>query len=150
MNMMPKTGDFAELEENYRELLSWCSVLEAVADFLPCRIDERVCEGICSRLLPVLETTQALEESLVFPQMESCFGHETAADAIARRRDDHHWDRNAAQEIVITLGELKAGGSRLSWNSIGYMLRSFFCCMRRHIVAEQEVLRMLKKAKLAR
>ncbi|WP_244564733.1 hemerythrin domain-containing protein [Rhizobium sullae] len=149
MNMMPKTGDFAELEENYRELLSWCSVLEAIADFLPCRIDERVCERICSRLLPVLERTQALEERLVFPRMESCLGDENAADAIARRRDDHHRDRNAAEEIVVTLCELKAGDSRLSWDSIGYMLRSFFCCMRRHIAAEQEMLGMLKNAKLA-
>ncbi|MBB4279263.1 hemerythrin domain-containing protein [Rhizobium mongolense] len=150
MNMMPKTGDFAELEENYRELLSWCGVLEAVADFLPCRIDQQVCERICSRLLPVLEATQALEERLVFPRMESCLGYENAAVAIARRRDDHHRDQSAAEEVVLTLGELKAGGSRLSWDAIGYMLRSFFCCMRRHIIAEQEVLRMLKNAKLAR
>jgi len=32
------TSAFHELEARYGELLSWCELLEAIADFLPCRV----------------------------------------------------------------------------------------------------------------
>ncbi|EJZ22897.1 hypothetical protein RCCGEPOP_02366 [Rhizobium sp. Pop5] len=55
---------FMELERRYEKLLWWCDVLQAIADFLPCHIDEGLCGRISSDLMPLLLTTYELEDRL--------------------------------------------------------------------------------------
>ena len=130
---------FPELEACYGQLIAWCDLLEAIADFLPCHVDERLCETITNGLVPLLRTTHGLEEQVV----SSHLGLIMVDDALVEARMS---DADAAQEVVDVLCELKAGRSRLSWDAIGYLLRSFFCSMRRHKRAEREIVGQILKA----
>ena len=48
----PTTNALLELERCYGQLVSWCDLLEAIADFLPCQVDERICDTITNGLAP--------------------------------------------------------------------------------------------------
>jgi hemerythrin-like domain-containing protein len=138
--------DEAELEATYRELISWCDIMHALADFLPCHIDAHVCERICAELVPLVDRSHAQEEVILFPRMVACYGCETAAEiAIARRRRDHFHDRDAARNVVNLVDELHTSETGLRWESVAYALRAFEQQMRRHIAAETELLSLLKR-----
>ncbi|QPB24601.1 hypothetical protein [Rhizobium sp. 007] len=47
--------DFTELKTSYAQLLAWCGILEAIADFLPCRVDEAICNHMATDLMPLLD-----------------------------------------------------------------------------------------------
>ncbi|AGS25614.1 hypothetical protein REMIM1_PE00531 (plasmid) [Rhizobium etli bv. mimosae str. Mim1] len=68
------------------------------------------------------------------------------AEAEERRRAGRPFDHGAAQDIVVTLESLGEGRCRLSWEAVGYQLRSFFCSMRCHIRAEREIMRLIQRA----
>ncbi|OWV97086.1 hypothetical protein ATY81_27425 [Rhizobium sp. R72] len=137
---------FSELEACYGQLISWCDLLEAIADFLPCHVDERLCETITVGLVPLLATSQQLEERLVCPGLGLIMNDEEFREADERRRASRLLDYDAAQEVVETLLSLREGRCALSWDAVGYQLRSFFGSMRRHIRSEREIVGLIKKA----
>ncbi|MDR9808471.1 hypothetical protein [Rhizobium hidalgonense] len=137
---------FPELEACYGQLIAWCDLLEAIADFLPCHVDERLCDTITNGLVPLLRTTHWLEEQVVSTHLGLIMDDDELAEAADRRRTSRLWDADAAQEVVDALCELKAGRCHLSWDAVGYLLRSFFCSMRRHIKAEREIVGQILKA----
>ncbi|MBP2445081.1 hypothetical protein [Rhizobium leguminosarum] len=138
--------NFPDLEACYGQLIGWCDLLEAIADFLPCRVEDRLCETIINGLVPLLSTTHPLEEQVISSHLGLIMIDDELTEAAERRRTSRLFDADAAQEVVDTLCELKAGRCHLSWDAIGYLLRSFFCSMRRHIKAEREIVRQILKA----
>ena len=48
----PTSDPFNELEARYSELLSWCDLPKAIADFLPCHANERPCGTVAEGLVP--------------------------------------------------------------------------------------------------
>lgn len=142
----PIPNSFAELESCYDQLMSWCDVLQAIADFLPCHIDEGLCGRISSDLIPLLLTTHQLEEHSISSALGLIMEVEELADAEERRRAGRLFDHDAAQHVVVTLETLGEGRCRLSWEAVGYQLRSFSCSMRRHIKSEREIIRLLQRA----
>lgn len=142
----PIPNDFAELENCYDQLLSWCDALRAVADFLPCRIDEGLCGRISTGLLPLLLTTHQLEDRLISSGLGLIMEAGERTDAEERRRAGRLFDYGAARDIVVTLEALGEGRCRLSWEAVGYQLCSFFCSMRRHVKSEREFMRLIKRA----
>ncbi|WP_184472508.1 hypothetical protein [Rhizobium esperanzae] len=142
----PIPTDFTELESCYGQLMAWCDVLQAIADFLPCHIDESLCGRISSGLIPLLLTTHELEERLISSGLGLIMEASDKADADERRRAGRMFDRGAAQDVAVTLETLREGRCRLSWEAVGYQLRSFFCSMRGHIRSEREIIRLMQRA----
>jgi hypothetical protein len=137
---------FSELEACYGQLIAWCDLLEAIADFLPCHVDERLCDTITIGLIPLLVTSHQLEERLVSTGLGLIMNGDEFAEADERRRTSRLLDHDAAQEVVETLLSLQEGTCRFSWDAVGYQLRSFFGSMRRHIRSEREIMNLMKRA----
>jgi len=139
-------SDFIELERCYDQLMSWCDVLQAIADFLPCHIDDGLCERLSDGLLPLLQTTHELEERLISSGLGLIMDAAEKAGAEERRRAGRLIDHGAARDVVVTLQTLGEGRCRLSWEAVGYQLRSFFCSTRGHIRSEREIMRLVQRA----
>ncbi|MBB3463120.1 hemerythrin domain-containing protein [Rhizobium sp. BK377] len=146
MDMIATQPPLAELEEKYRELASWCDVMQALADFLPCHIDAQVSDNIRANLVALVDRIHGLEEAFLFPAIAGCYGCETAAEiAIERRRKDRQHDRDATQNLVNIFHDLQSNSSELRSETIAYTLRSLAQRMRRHIAAESELLNLLRR-----
>jgi len=139
-------SDFIELERCYDQLMSWCDVFQAIADFLPCHIDDGLCERLSDGLLPLLQTTHELEERLISSGLGLIMDAAEKAGAEERRRAGRLIDHGAARDVVVTLQTLGEGRCRLSWEAVGYQLRSFFCTTRGHIRSEREIMRLVQRA----
>ncbi|MGG7582016.1 hypothetical protein [Rhizobium sp. Nf11,1] len=139
-------SDFIELERCYDQLMSWCDVFQAIADFLPCHIDDGLCERLSDGLLPLLQTTHELEERLISSGLGLIMDAAEKAGAEERRRAGRLIDHGAARDVVVTLQTLGEGRCRLSWEAVGYQLRSFFCSTRGHIRSEREIMRLVQRA----
>ncbi|WP_064697681.1 hypothetical protein [Rhizobium aegyptiacum] len=138
--------DFMELEHCYDELLWWRDVLQAIADFLPCHIEESLPTLISGSLLPLLRTAHELEERLISSRLQLIVEVAEKASAEGRRRASRLFDHDAARDVVTTLETLVEGRCRLSWEAVGFQLRSFFCSTRRHIRSEREIMEILQRA----
>jgi len=141
----PIPDNFGELESCYDQLISWCDVLQAIADFLPCHIDEGLCGRLSRGLIPLLQTTHQLEERSISSALGLIMEVRKLADVKESRQAGRRFDHDAAQHVVFTLETLSEGRCRLSWEAVGYQLRSFVCSMRRHITAEREIIRLLQR-----
>lgn len=137
---------FADLEGCYGQLASWCDLLEAIADFLPCHVDERLCDTITIGLVPLLQATHRLEEQVISTGLHLVIGEEGRSEAEEGRRSERIFDLDNGREVVEVLSALKDGRCRMPWDAVGYLLRSFFHSMRKHIKAEREIMRMIRKA----
>lgn len=144
--MKEMVDDFRELEGCYCRLLSWCDLLEAIADFLPCRVDHRLCDTIADGLPPLLASTHELEVRVVSPYLSFIMTSRELADAEEHRRTSRQFDRNAAQEVAHVLAALKADRCPLPSDAVGYLLRSFVVPMRQHIRTEREIVGQIRKA----
>lgn len=138
--------DFAELEACYGQLIAWCDLLEAIADFLPCQVDERLCDTITNGLVPLVLVSHQFEERLLSAGLGLIMTEDEYFEANERRRTSRLQDYDSAQEVVETLISLREGGCRLSWDAVGYQLRSFFGSVRRHIRGEREIMSLIRKA----
>ncbi len=137
---------FADLEACYGQLMSWCDLLEAIADFLPCHLDERLCDTLTNGLIPLLQATHCLEERVFSEGLGHIMTGAELADAAEHRRRERITDLDGAEEVVDVLLSLKDGVCRLSWDAVGYLLRSFFCSMRKHVKAERQFIQLIQKA----
>ncbi|MEF0864738.1 hypothetical protein QDX27_13125 [Rhizobium sp. BR 318] len=144
--MRSSNNAFHGLEGCYDQLLSWCDLLEAVADFLPCHIDERFCETITKGLLSCLDSTCDMEEQEIASRLVLIMTSEELAGAIERMKMSRMFARKSAQDVVDVLVALKAGKCPLSWDAVGHLLRSFFCPMRSHIKEERQLIGRIRKA----
>lgn len=137
---------FADLEACYGQLMSWCDLLEAIADFLPCHLDGRLCDTLTLGLVPLLQETHHLEEQVLSEGLCHIMTDAERSDAEEQRRRERISDLESAREVVDVLISLRDGGCRLPWDAVGYLLRSFFCAMRKHIRAERQFVLLIKKA----
>ncbi len=132
------------LEQTYGELLALCSGLEIVADSLPHATTPRMCLTLAASLEPLVERTHRLEENLLFPLLEASKNPQWGP-TLARLRAEHPADLSAAAEVSEALHDLGHGRSALSPDAMGYLLRSFFESMRRHVQSERELIAMVRR-----
>tara|TARA_R110000868_G_scaffold6485_4_gene36713 strand:+ start:1269 stop:1712 length:444 start_codon:yes stop_codon:yes gene_type:complete len=132
----------AALEQSYSELLALCDALETVADNLPHEINARVCRSLADALEPLVARTHQQEEETLFPLLAASQNPQLSR-TLARLREEHLADHSTAAEVSEALHDLSAGASKLSPDAVGYLLRSFFESMRRHVLSEQELLAMV-------
>lgn len=140
------TQDLATLRRNHEDLLRLCRDLEYLADSLPFAVDEARCRDVAEQVVPLLTRTQEFEEQLLFPDLDRSAGSCFAAMMIERLKNEHRCDRLAAEEISLTLKAMLRGHCGLSFETIGYMLRGFFECVRRHVASEKAMVSQLTPA----
>lgn len=135
--------ELTTLRQNHEELLRLCRNLEEVAGSLPFEIDEKLCRDVSEKVVPLLAKTQDFEEQVLFPDLDRNAGSCFTAMMIERLKNEHRCDRLAAVEISLTLKAMLDGHCGLSFETLGYMLRGFFECVRRHVAAEKEMIDQL-------
>lgn len=129
-----------ELELNYLALLRLCDRLEMIADCLP-GSDSCICLATADDLEQLIYSTHALEEAALFPLLVA-LNRAELDKTIARLRQEHLADSSTAGEVSEILRGLAAGRPDLSPDAIGYLLRSVFDVMRRHILGVRELMRL--------
>lgn len=139
------TRPIEALEQSYGELLALCDGLEAVADSLPHTVSNRICLALATRVEPLVARTQQLEEVALFPLLEASRTPHLGR-TLARLRAEHLADHSAAAEVSEALHNHARAHSTLSPDAMGYLLRSFFESMRRHVHSEQELIAMVPPA----
>lgn len=137
--MLPDTTT-EPLEQSYHQLLDLCDVLEAIADQLP-HPDTDLCLSTADALEPLVELTHGLEEDVLFPTLAAANRRELN-QTMERLRREHLSDMATAGEVSDALRAVASCSSPLSSDAVGYLLRSFFDSMRRHIYGEVELIQL--------
>ena len=137
---------FGELEACYGQIMSWCDLLEAIADSLPSHVDDRPIEAVTAGLLPLLQTASELEERVLCAQLGLIMSEKDRRRAVEERRTARVLDMGAAQEVVGVLLDVQEDACTLSWDAVGYLLRSFFSSMRKHVQAQREIMAQIRRA----
>ena len=137
---MAQDGRTGQLERNYRRLLELCDALEAIADDLP-HPDAHLCVTTVDALEPLIEDTHMLEEEALFPILLAS-GRPELHQTVARLRQEHLSDSDTAGEVSEAVHALVTGHAIVSPDALGYLLRSFFGSMRRHVHGEIELIRL--------
>ncbi|MBJ3783145.1 hemerythrin domain-containing protein [Devosia sediminis] len=133
---------FKALNDCYLRLLSTCDALEAVADALPGPVAADHCRALASATLGIVAETHKIEEQVLLPALAASTRQELRLVA-ERLRQEHAFDSLTAMEIDDALGSLADGRPSLSADAIGYLLRSFFESVRRHVHAEQDLILLI-------
>lgn len=135
--------DLNSLRDRYSRLLDICNLLEGIADGLPNDVPRTQCQMLASSVVEQVRATHAIEDRVLMPLLLASdnAGLRTAAD---RLRQEHEFDDQAAMEVEEALNDLLLGRSIMSPDATGYLLRSFFESVRRHVHAEQDLLHLLE------
>ena len=136
-------ADFTSLRDCYSRLLDICNLLEGIADGLPNDVPRRQCRLLASSVVEQLKATHAFEERVLMPRLMAS-DNTGLRLAAARLRQEHEFDDQAAREIEEALHDLLGGRRMMSPDATGYLLRSFFESVRRHVHAEQDLLYLLE------
>lgn len=128
----------------YTALLELCDALEAVADELPQVPDSDQCRLLAQRLEDLLAEAHRQEEQLLLPMLAR--SNRPEFRQLARRlRREHEIDAQTALELRDTLLDLARNRFPRSPDATGYMFRSFFESLRRHVEAEQDMIALLSQ-----
>ncbi|MGE0846338.1 MAG: hemerythrin domain-containing protein [Flavobacteriaceae bacterium] len=144
----PEREDLPDAIKEMRRLhwlkLAICTELEALADGLPERLSPAHCAALQRRVCRELKEAHRFEEDVVFPLiLDRARQPETAAANVRRLRMQHIEDEGHADEIAEHLRALATDPHSLDAETLGYALRGFFACVRRHIAFEEECIRSL-------
>jgi hemerythrin-like domain-containing protein len=133
----------AELNRRHSRLLMLCDMLENIADSLPRHVTPALCRTVATSLKPELDRVCEIEERFCFPYLTGLTEAHASSETLCRMCREHEGDRAAAEEIVRTLAKLARGRKDVNWDATGYMLRSFFFGVRRHVANEQSMLGLI-------
>lgn len=128
------------LAQAHAEQDALCMALEEIADSLPDDVDRQRCVRTARALGTLMQRWHALEEEVVFPELERGARDPVIHRMIKHLKLDHCSDQYLAEEVQIALFELGEGEPNLSPDAVGYVLRGFFEGLRRHIAMERDVL----------
>ena len=130
--------DIIQLERN--DQLELCNGLELIADQLPDDVDINLYEGVYERLRRNLPIYHKNEEAL----FERAGHHEISwidwPPVLKCVRLEHATHDCYVDEVYEYLNVLRKGGSIQDPSTIGYMLRSCFYAIRRHLVWENLII----------
>jgi hemerythrin-like domain-containing protein len=126
-----------------------CDSLERIADDLPDNVDRRLCMKVIDTLQFEMPLHHRDEELGLFPLIEKrALPDDNIHDILARLALEHATDESFAEELLESLEGLGEGKKLKNPNMVGYMLRSFFECYRRHILWENAIVLPLARARL--
>ena len=121
-----------------------CLELEQLADALPGNVDRFRCLRIASELVPLLQRSHSYEEQAVFPDLAASAELHMAVD---RLKGEHLEDLSAAEEVTDVLLAIGHGHVVQNAEAIGFMLRSFFTSLRRHVDSESQLVSMAEASR---
>ncbi|WP_137152733.1 hemerythrin domain-containing protein [Devosia sp. FKR38] len=139
---MKPASPLNRLRSRYEDLLGVCDELEAFADGLPGVVPATLCAQLIRRLADALSATHREEEAVLLPVLSSST-QVGLRNVATRLRQEHVFDSQVVMEIEESLLDWVAGAPGLSPDAIGYLLRSFFESVRRHVRSEQDLLLLL-------
>lgn len=126
-----------------------CDALERIADGLPDDVDRKLCAWVASNLQYDLPLHHRDEEAGLFPLLRSrALPEDRLEDILARLEREHEADTGFAGEIAESLDCLGRGQPVPNAEMVGYMLRGFFECYRRHIHWETVLVMPLARKRL--
>lgn len=135
------------LHQCYSDLLDMCDKLEAVADGLPDNVPPAYCAWLASEIVDLLARTHLQEEAILLPLLSGSPRPELRQLA-SRLREEHDYDDDAILEVRDALLAIAARQPLHSADATGYLLRSFFGSLRRHVRAEKDLLAILAEGSL--
>ena len=135
--------DLQALRDCYGRLLDICSLLEGIADGLPNDVPQNQCRMLAESVADELRATHTIENRVLMPLLLAS-EHASLRQAATRLQQEHEFDDQAAMEVEEALNGLILGRNALSPDATGYLLRSFFESVRRHVYAEQDLLSLLE------
>ncbi|WP_108398581.1 hemerythrin domain-containing protein [Devosia submarina] len=141
--MMLSASQIATLDRGYDQLLEVCNNLETLADTLPDRVGVARHLHLIDSVEQVVGLTSLLEETILFPLMEA-YSSADLKMTVERLRREHIADRSTADELRDLFGAFLEERSGISADAVGYLLRSFFESVRRHVHAERAMLQLLQ------
>jgi hemerythrin-like domain-containing protein len=137
----PDHSAFESLLEIWAEQLALCDALEHMADALPTGLGKMNCLRLARTIPAVVDRAHKLEELLLFPLLKRRAASSPALNAVIDRlRYEHLEDDAYAEELYDALNARGWGRATPSAETLGYMLRTFFAAMRRHIWFDRDVL----------
>jgi hemerythrin-like domain-containing protein len=126
-----------------------CDSLERIADDLPDNVDRRLCMIVIDSLQFELPLHHRDEELGLFPLIEKrALPDDNIPEVLARLALEHATDESFASELLESLESLREGSRLKNPEMVGYMLRSFFECYRRHLLWENTIVLPLARARL--
>lgn len=130
------------LKNCYERLLEACDMLELIADGLPGSVPLALCNRLVVSLVRLVTETHVQENQVLLPMLLASERAEMR-QAAERLRQEHDYDDQVAIEVEEALVDLVSGRSVLSPDATGYLLRSFFESIRRHVYAEMDLLSLI-------
>lgn len=128
------------IESDHRLQLELCDILELIADCLPSTVEGSVLETAGSTLRDGFRAHMQFEDTVLFPLLKQRGAeHPMLCSALDQLAHEHVTDEDFSQEVADALDGLQQGGRPTNPDMIGYMLRGFFLCQRRHVEWENAV-----------
>lgn len=142
-------GPLDVIEKDHLDQAQLCDCLEQIADGLPDNVDRRLCAKVTDSLRLEMPVHHRDEELGLFPLIERrAHSADNIIDILARLALEHATDESFADELFESLELLRDGGKLKNPDMVGYMLRSFFECYRRHLLWENAIVLPLARTRL--
>ncbi len=128
------------IESDHRLQLELCDLLELIADCLPSTVHGTVLETAGSTLRDGFRAHMQFEDTILFPLLRQRGAERPLlCSALDQLAHEHVTDEDFGQEVADALDGLQQSGPPKNPDMIGYMLRGFFLCQRRHVEWENAV-----------
>lgn len=128
------------IESDHRLQLELCNILELIADCLPSTVEGSVLEAAGSTLRDGFRAHMQFEDTVLFPLLKQRGAERPMlCSALDQLAHEHVTDEDFSQEVADALDGLQRSGRPTNPDMIGYMLRGFFLCQRRHVEWENAV-----------
>lgn len=138
------------IEQDHYWQIVLCEALEHIADTLPNNFDPDLLHLTSEALKVVISEHNLMEEQALFPLLAKRVPAEIRFfDMAAQLSSEHETDQALALELAEQLEIIVSGSPRQNAEMLGYMLRSFFVSLRRHISWENQTILPLARNNLS-
>ncbi len=147
---LAKEGLLACIEKEHRAERNLCDMLERIADDLLEPLDTELARTSLVTLRRCLKRHVALEEKYLYPVLTKrlCPG-DLAENMLEHIRCEHSSDESLGHDTAEQLEQALMSGRVANPEMLGYMLRGFFECRRRHIAWEDAIVLPLARYRLS-
>ncbi len=143
------SGLLVWIARQHRAELCLCNLLEQIADNLPQPLDRELGNSGVTALRYCVKRHMALEEGYLYPVLARRAGRDELTEAMLEQiKVEHAADECLAHDTADQLEDALACGHVEKPEMLGYMLRGFFECRRRHIAWEDATILPLARHRL--
>jgi len=138
------------IEKEHQAERNLCDMLERIADNLLGPLDTELARTGIVTMHKCLRRHVLLDEKYLYPVLTKrlCPG-DLAENLLEHIRMEHSSDESLAHDIADQLEQALASGRVANPEMLGYMLRGFFECRRRHIAWEDAIVLPLARYRLS-